>query len=388
MLRVRQLTLRLLVLVFGIAMGLAILEAGLRVFQPREDQGWMVADPVLHHRLNAATRGRVLGVEFVTNSLGLRDREISIRKPHGTFRILMLGDSFTQGLGLDLEDTVAKRVERQLNQQWCSGTFEVINGGVASHSPILEYLFLKEVGLRLEPDLVVLNFDMTDVHDDWIYTRLATFDSHGLPIAVRYDRRRQTALLLPPLSLPRGLGFVKPLEERANQLRIYQMLRRRLGSFRLSPERLAALGLVGNVRYDIEGITRDGESPSLADGWRLTTRYIAGIHALARARGLRFTLVVYPHAQQVAADESPVGRTRHGLGPGLYASERPFQILEDLGRREGFAVINLLHLFRAREAVDGPLFRHDDIHHTPRGARVFAEGVLAGLRHWRLVPCV
>ena len=46
----------------------------------------------------------------------------------------------------------------------------------------------------------------------------------------------------------------------------------------------------------------------------------------------------YPHAQQVAADASLGGRRRHGFGPGLYASERPFQILEALGRRVGFPV--------------------------------------------------
>ncbi len=97
--------------------------------------------------------------------------------------------------------------------------------------------------------------------------------------------------------------------------------------------------------------------------------------------------MVHPHAHQVSATESPEGRPRLGMGPGLYPSERPFQILEALGRREGFPVINLLRLFREREATEAPLFWTDDMHHTPGGAEVFADGILAGFLERRLVPC-
>ena len=145
--------------------------------------------------------------------------------------------------------------------------------------------------------------------------------------------------------------------------------------------------MVGDPRYDIEGVTRSGDFPGQAEAWRLTARYISAIHALAAANRRAFALVIYPHAQQVSAEASPVGRRRHGLGPELHDSERPFQILAELGRREGFPVIDLLRLFRDRERTGGPLFWADDIHHTPAGARVFAEGVVAGLRKDGLVSC-
>jgi hypothetical protein len=200
-------------------------------------------------------------------------------------------------------------------------------------------------------------------------------------------------LLLPPLPRPAFLRFLDPVEALLNRSKLYQSVRTArwgqtlLGSLSLTPERIEALGLAGDPRYDIEGVTRSGEFAGQAAAWRLTERYISGIQALARARGCAFALVVYPHAQQVSASASPEGRRRHGLGPGLHDSERPFQILADLGRRQGFPVIDLLHRFREREAVEGPLFRADDIHHTPAGARVFAEGVVAGLLAHALVPC-
>lgn len=159
------------------------------------------------------------------------------------------------------------------------------------------------------------------------------------------------------------------------------------GPIALSPERLAALGLIGDIQYDAEGITRGLDTPSIRAAWQLTERYLTGIHDLARRHGISFALVVYPHAQQVAADESPLGRRLHGVEAALHDSRRPFEILEALGQRVGFPVINLLELFRSREAVERPLFRPEDLHHTPAGARVFAEGVAAALIERRLVPC-
>jgi hypothetical protein len=380
-------------LLFGLVVAVTLAEVALRMMPDRHRETYIVSDPVFHHRLQRRWSGVVRGAPFATNSIGLRDHEITFKGP-GTHRILMMGDSFTEAAGLPDEATVAKRVERGLNAMNCGRTFEVLNAGVGSYSPILEYLQLRHLGLGLHPDMVVLNFDMTDVHDDVVRTATARLDADGLPVAVPVDRRLETALLMPPIAKPRALAFLDPVEEQANRLRVYQELRRSslgrvvFGPLKLTPERMQALGLVGNIRYDIEAITRDdGEYPGGRPAWMLTERYLQGINRLARDREIAFALVVYPHAQQVSATASPGGRRAHGLGPGLYASERPFTILEDLGRRAGFPVINLLQTFRTREKTDGPLFRADDIHHTEVGARVFGDGILGALMERRLVPC-
>ena len=388
----RVLTPRLIAVAVGLLFALAIVEVGLR-FRAAGEHRYMASDPLLHHRLKPNLRTRVSGVEFNTNSLGLREREITRPKPAGVFRVLMLGDSFTEGAGLPVEATVAKRVESALNGHGCRTTVEVLNAGVASYSPILEYLQLKHLGLALQPDLVVLNFDMTDVHDDWVRTAVARLDADGLPVAVPGDRRLEAALLIPLVWKPAVFRFLDPIERGMNRLVAYQELRRSgigqnlLGPLRLTPERAAILGLEGDPQYDLEAITRDQDSPKLRAAWRLTERYIAATNRMARSHGAAFALVVYPHAQQVAADASPEGRRRHALGPGLFGSTRPFDILVELGRREGFPVLNLLALFRARERPNDPLFRADDIHHTRAGARVFAEGVVDGLDRLELVPC-
>ena len=388
----RALASRVIAAAVGLLFALVIIEVGLRLRSPGEHR-YMMSDALLHHRLKPNLRTRVGGVEFNTNSLGLRDREVTRPKPASVFRVLMLGDSFTEGAGLPIETTVAKRVEAAVNGHGCRTTVEVLNAGVASYSPILEYLQLKHVGLALQPDLVVLNFDMTDVHDDWVRTAVARLDGDGLPVAVPGERRLEAALLIPPVRKPAVFRVLDPIERAMNRLVAYQEFRRTaigegiLGPLRLTPERTAILGLEGDPQYDLEAVTRDHDSPKLRDAWRFTERYIVATNRLARTHGAAFALVVYPHAQQVAADASPEGRRRHAIGPGLYGSTRPFDILAELGRREGFPVLNLLSLFRARERANDPLFRKDDIHHTRAGARVFAEGVVEGLVRLELVPC-
>jgi hypothetical protein len=386
---------RLLFIVLLVVVALASAEGTLRYLASRgqpERTATHMSDPVLHHRLRPNIKARVRGVEFQTSSLGFHDREYSGRKPGGVFRIVLLGDSMTEGGGLALEATMAKQAESLLNVGPCRSRVEVVNAGVASYSPILEYVAFQRMAPVLEPDLVILNFDMTDVHDDFIRTALARLGPDGLPVSVPADRRRETALVLPPIAKPSFLRFLDPLERGLNRTLLFQAWRRSslgrrvFGPTRLTPERLEQLGLVGDIRYDPLVITRGIDRPEVARAWRLTERYLGGVHALARQRGIGFAVVVFPHPHQVAADESLIGRRRFGLRPGLFSSEAPFRRIESVGQRGGFAVINLLEHFRRRRATDGPLFWDDDIHQNPRGARVFAEGVVAGLRAHDLLP--
>lgn len=377
--------------IFGVALGLVVAEVGVRVYEavraPRAGLG--VDDPIRHHRWRANGRGSVRGIPYETNSLGLRDREYAAVKPPGAYRILMLGDSFTEGWTLAFDGVVAKQVERSLAAR-CRRPFEVINGGTASYSPLLEYLLLKDIGPRLKPDLVLLNFDMTDVHDDAVRKPLARFDANGLPVAVPADRRRQAAILMPPLGPSPLLRALDPINELLKSSILYQRLRRSrrvqpvLGPLKMPPERLEELHLVGNIQYDVLAITRDGSFPGLEAAWADTSRYILGIRDLARMDGASFALVVYPYPHQISATASPEGRRKFGMRPGLYESDAPFRVLEELGRREDFPVMNLKAHFKAAieaQERDGtaPLYWPHDIHFTVHGARVFATGIEDGL---------
>ena len=57
------------------------------------------------------------GIAFKTNSAGLRDDEYTLEKPTGTFRIVVLGSSWTMGSGVANADTWHSQLEAKLNAE-------------------------------------------------------------------------------------------------------------------------------------------------------------------------------------------------------------------------------------------------------------------------------
>src|SRR5712692_8691660 len=72
-------------------------EIALRVFYPQQLGKWyQTRDGLAIHQPNSSTTYLGTNHKIYINSLGMRDREHAIKKEDGTFRILLLGDSFME----------------------------------------------------------------------------------------------------------------------------------------------------------------------------------------------------------------------------------------------------------------------------------------------------
>ncbi|MEO5760904.1 MAG: SGNH/GDSL hydrolase family protein [Vicinamibacteria bacterium] len=123
-------------------------------------QDLWIADPSKgwSHRRGFATELPLGGPDpgrVQTNSLGLRGPEVSARKPRDTKRLLVIGDSFAFGHGVDDEHTVSAHLSERLNAGG-HGVWEVVNLGVNSYSTDQELVLFQEIAPRLQPDLTVL----------------------------------------------------------------------------------------------------------------------------------------------------------------------------------------------------------------------------------------
>jgi lysophospholipase L1-like esterase len=137
------------------------LEIGLNRFDPhktyfaaRPDQyiGWKgIPDGEEMFRFGS------ISVDIKMNSQGFRDKERNYEKGKDVFRILVLGDSFTEALQVRLEQTFPYILEEKLNSA-INKRFEVINLGISGFGTAQEYLTLKHYGLKYQPDFVILAF--------------------------------------------------------------------------------------------------------------------------------------------------------------------------------------------------------------------------------------
>jgi hypothetical protein len=95
-------------------------------------------------------------VPYVTNRWLMRDRERSLAKPADvSFRSVFIGDSFLEG-GFT-RAALPSRVEGMLVEARQEGV-EAINLGVAGTGPEEYYYRIRDVGLKLAPDAIVLTF--------------------------------------------------------------------------------------------------------------------------------------------------------------------------------------------------------------------------------------
>ena len=104
--------------------------------------------------------------EYSTNSLGFRDGAArSVSQKGAAHRVLLIGDSFTEGLGVPFEETFAGLLYRAGQEQ--SNKVEFLNAAVVSYSPVLYYKKIKSLladGLTF--DEVVVFLDLSDVQDE------------------------------------------------------------------------------------------------------------------------------------------------------------------------------------------------------------------------------
>jgi hypothetical protein len=102
---------------------------------------------------------------FTTNSLGYRDtREWKDERSPGVGRILVLGDSHTQGFECRQDHTYAAILEKRLRAMGQST--EVFNCGVSGFGTAEQLVFLEQEGLKYQPDAVVVGWFANDLNDN------------------------------------------------------------------------------------------------------------------------------------------------------------------------------------------------------------------------------
>ncbi len=267
--------------------------------------------------------GAVLGlkqppVQVRWNSRNYHDAEHALARPRGTVRVVVLGDSFVEGVQVALDDLFHRRLERGLAAR-SPVPVEAIALGWSGWGQAQELAALEKEGLAYDPSLVVVEFlpgnDVRNNDDE--LERLAN------------EQSRQDPLYLH--ALREGLAFSAFVVDRV-------------------------VVAARNLRGDREALDTDvfreapRRHPELwARAWARTDALVVELDRVVRGRGGRLVVAIFAQGPEVEAAAS--GAPSMGEGVDLRRPAR--RMLEICGRR-GVPCLDLAPRFVAVPAAERP----------------------------------
>ena len=365
----------LLLLLVGTVFAMVLAEAGAWLAFRRSVDALAVSESDLFYYFDPAGKRRLIPsrtgyarmwnddgkAEFVINALGFRGPEISLEKPAGVARVLFLGDSITFGSRTPLEDTFVDVIRRRLEREE-AGRYEVINGAVADIGLAEEEEVLREKGIGIAPDLVVLGWYLNDARppvgfpEETIYRNpvIRWFERsallrHSYFAGMVYESIRQALISRQVALMERGsvrFGWVER----------YKAQRWRNSLFAFDQ-------LVDEARFD------------WGDGWNADSRAemferIREMRDFVEDHDARFALIAFPaHPQVETSVESPL-------------VDEPQRALAMFAREEAIPLLDILPALKPR--VGEHLF-WDQCHYTPHGNQIVGDVILKWLRETGLL---
>lgn len=349
-------------LIFGLVFegGLRLIGKGPRatIHEFHPELGWV-------KRPGSSSKHRTseFDVTFQVNELGLRDDPMaSPEKPDGTYRVVMLGDSFVLGYTVDREDLFADLLERRWRAE--GRPVDLINAGTEGWSTDQEVLWLLEEGGAFEPDLVLLFPYENDLY--W----------NGRE---KYDRFPK------PRFEPDGSVEERTLVDPGEKPWI---------------DRLALSFLLAPFRSHTEALDRwspDGEGELVGP----MMEWSAYFHdqpdfiddAVARTRGALIALrrecarigadlCVIPIPNKASVEDRALARLRSQLpfNASTWSTDKPVDTFLAIAREQDIPAFDPRPALKAAaKAADGSLYYDVDWHLNPAGNRAFADFLSASL---------
>lgn len=363
------------------------IDLGLRVLYPQVPIITLDARLGTSLRPNLSVRKTFGGHERVvtvtTNAMGLRGAEVPADKPRGVRRILALGDSFTFGDGVQLDETWPRQLEARLNV--AGRQYEVVNAGVGGYGTAHELLMSGALVPSVQPDLVVLGFSVVNDVLDNLCVDEASYGPRSHAPCFTLDGDRLALAEPAPATRPASSGWTAP---GARAAQFFRDELRRLAFWNPHVLDVARrLGLRLELPYMPATITSWYDERYSERGWALTRRLLVEIRDRLAARGLPLVVLVIPASVQVEDADGPkktilraLGGEHRAVRAFLGDPTRPQALLAGFCRETDMECVDPLASLLDAERRGRRAYYPLDQHWTPLGHALGADAVAARLR--------
>jgi lysophospholipase L1-like esterase len=153
-------------ILLGLVLGIGVAEVIVRGMAPPPDtKAISLPSSPRQYGYPPHFTGYAGGVQFSTNSSGFRGPDFpevnSAKDPAKDFNIVVVGDSYAFGYGVDYENTFPRIIERELSSS--GAPIKVFDLAVPGYDTAEELATLKEFARRLHPDLILLSYHLNDI---------------------------------------------------------------------------------------------------------------------------------------------------------------------------------------------------------------------------------
>lgn len=311
------------------------------------------------------------------SSQGLRDKLRGPKRP-GEFRILMLGDSYTWGAGLEQEETIPRQFESYMRSEFPGLDVTAINAGVGGYSTWQEYIFFLERGLGLQPDLVILQlYSANDVPDSLIQFD-EYLESYNYEWRWRIRQQRLTYRIFPSLEeavRKRSVAYHYLLNNTQHWLSIAHWSTYYRWNINSDSYRMPQLA---DREENIE-INMLEDYPMLSKAWNTLESDIASIAKECVNRDILFLMYDIPSAVSAVDKIWDIVMTLPNVVPEEYDRTRGEARAHAIAQRNEWPFIKLLDAFRNHPSTEDLYFTKDR-HLNPDGARFVAGKLTAYLK--------
>ena len=309
------------------------------------------------------------------NSKGLRDREYTYQKETGVIRILVLGDSFTEGYDVEIDSNFTELLEKQLNDS-TANRYEVINAGTGGYSTDQEYLYYQTEGYKYQPDLVVL---MVYPANDIYYNIQSKYGNYSKPLFVLDGDSLKLSNV--PLPMPKSSESIKSL---FRDLALYPIVTRIiLTNFPQLSSWLAKIGLVSKSTLEVSAnrsattrhyprsfsIYENSYESEIQLAWQTTSHLITGLNDLVAANDANLLVCAIPDKFEVYESSWLATQKEFGVNDSIWNPLKPASLLDSITARHKIDYLDLGPSFRANSA--GRVM-YNGVHWNEEGNRLAA----------------